>query len=117
MTVPGAASNPRGAGTRGREDDPKQCPLPRLALDLKSAAVAVHDVLHDRQPKACSALAAACSHVDTVEPLREPRQMLVRDAWTIVANGQLHLARATRQGDVHLAACPPVFNGVFDEVL
>src|SRR6266540_2838939 len=60
--------------------------LPEHALDGQAAAVAVEDVLDQREPQAGAALRAALADVDAVEALGQPRQMLGRDAGTMVAH-------------------------------
>src|SRR5437868_6058695 len=46
------------------------------ALDQKSAAMAVEDMLDQRQTEAGAALCTAIADVDAVKPLGQPRQVL-----------------------------------------
>ena len=56
------------------------------ALDREPAAVAVEDVLDQRQAEPGAALCAALGDVDAVEALGQPRQVLGGDAGTSVAH-------------------------------
>src|SRR5680860_496355 len=58
-----------------------------LAADGEFAPVAVQDVLDDCQAKARAALLPARRHVDAVEALGQPRQVLRRNARPIVDDG------------------------------
>ena len=66
------------------------------AFDAEPAAVAVEHVLDQRKPEPGAALGAALADVDAVEPLRQPRQMLRRDARPVIANADDRLAAAVR---------------------
>src|SRR5262245_28267043 len=59
--------------------------LADLALDGELAAVAVEDGLDQRQPETGAALGAALRDVDAVEALGQARQVLGRDARTMMA--------------------------------
>ena len=54
--------------------------------------MAVEDVLDQRKAQSGAALGAALAHVDPVEALGQPRQVLGRDPRTVIA----HRDRASR---------------------
>src|SRR5688500_14532429 len=56
--------------------DRKPGAMAKLALDGHPPPVAGDDMLDDRQPQPGSPLVAAFGHVDAIEPLGEPRQVL-----------------------------------------
>src|ERR1700684_2834907 len=66
------------------------------ARDGQPAAMAVEDMLDQRQPEAGAALGAAFRNVDPAEPLGEPRQMLGGDPGTIIAHADPRLRLAFR---------------------
>src|SRR5258708_1689254 len=79
------------------------------ALDRQSPAVPVEDVLDQREPEASAALRTAFGHVDPIETFGQPRQVLGRDAGTVVAYPDRSLARALgavadRQRDIDFLA-------------
>ena len=59
-------------------------PFAHLAFDEESAAMAVDDVLDDRQPEACSPDGTATPDIDAVEPLCKPRNMLTGDTFPAI---------------------------------
>src|SRR5690348_18141530 len=83
----------------------------------------LEDVLDDRKPKARATLLAARGNIDPVEALREPRQMLRRDAGTIidhcycVAAGLPPKRGNVLRLDAHLSAAVAIFQRVLHEVL
>jgi hypothetical protein len=70
----------------GRQDHPEERAVGWFALDGKTPAVPIDDVLDDGKAETGPALLATFRHVHPVESLGETRQMLWRDAWTIVAD-------------------------------
>src|SRR5215213_9898197 len=98
------------------EYDAEECALARLALDGEVSAVKVDDVLDDREAEACPSLLAAFRHVDTVEALREARQVLGGDARPVIAHRQLGLVIPARESHFDPLAALSVFYGVLDEV-
>jgi hypothetical protein len=85
--------------------------------------VTVHDVLHDREPKAGPALLPAFGDVDAVEPLRQPGEMLRRDPGAMISHAQLRFRvgpvrpAAVGEGDFDTAPALAVLDGVLDQVL
>src|SRR5689334_3845224 len=83
----------------------------------------IEDVLDDRKPKTRATLLAARGTIDPVEALREPRQMLRRDAGTIIAHCYCVAARLSpKRGNVlrlhaHLAAEVAILQRVLHGVL
>jgi len=57
------------------------------ALDVEKTAMAVEDVLDDREPEPGAAHFARPRGVDAVEPLGQSRQMLAGDALALVTHG------------------------------
>src|SRR5215831_17568320 len=85
--------------------------------------MAVEDVLHDGKPKTRAALLPTRRHIDAVEPLRQPREMLRSNTWSVVDHGDGIAPRLpSKRGDVlrldaHLPAPVTVFQRVLHEVL
>ena len=108
------AARTRGAG----KHEPEDRALARLAVDVELAAVALHDVLDDRQPEPGAAGLARAAAVDAIEALGQARQVLARDARAAcraTANSPPP-SPSTRQRDVDPAAVGRVADGVVDEV-
>src|SRR5437667_9066509 len=57
------------------------------AVDVEESAVAVEDVLDDREAEPGPAHFARACGVDAVEPLGQPRQMLTGDAFALITHG------------------------------
>src|SRR5262245_26761491 len=91
------------------------------AIDGKAPAMAVEDVLDERQAEARSALCAALGDVDPIEPLGQPRQVFGCDPGTVVAHRHDDLAGAAHgpapERHVDSLAGSPVFERVLDQVL
>ena len=92
------------------------------AVDGQPAAVAVEDVLDERQTESGSALRAAFGDVDAIEALGQPRQMFGRDARPVIAHADLRfrLAVGRRAGpelDIDALAGGAIFERVLDQVL
>src|SRR3546814_20076397 len=81
----------QGGGLRDRrwKVDGEGCAFVGAAFDLEHAAVAIDDVLDDRESQAGAAEAARPPAVDAVEPLGEARDMLALDPLALV--GHRHL--------------------------
>src|SRR5262245_7118991 len=83
----------------------------------------IEDVLDDREPKARATLLTARGNIDPVEALREPRQMLRRDAWAVIDHGdRVAAGLPPKRGNVlrlnaHLSAAVAIFQRVLHEVL
>src|SRR5262245_7110097 len=71
---------------RGVQADGEGRALAVLAVDGERAAVAVDDVLDDREPEPGAAECARAPGVDAVEALGEARQVLARDALALVGD-------------------------------
>ena len=113
----GVSSRTPGSRTENVE------PSTELGGDHELAAVAVEDVLDDREAEAGAALLPACRHVDAVEALGEPRQVLRGDAGPVVdhvdpeAAGPAERRRLPPHADLDLAAATAVLDGVLHQVL
>src|SRR5262249_22517431 len=81
---------PLGPGQMGGEGRA----WPQHALDGQPAAMAVENVLDQRQAQAGAALGAALGDVDAIEALGQPRQMLGGDARAAVAHRHPRLGLA-----------------------
>jgi hypothetical protein len=57
------------------------------ALDVEKSAVAVEDVLDDREPEPGAAHFARARGIDAIESLGQSRQMLAGDALALVTHG------------------------------
>src|ERR1041385_7183780 len=84
--------------------------------------MAVQDVLDQRQAKAGSTLRPALADIDAVEALGQPRQMLGRDARSVVTHRHHRLTLAAglwgrSARDIDALAARAVFQAVFDQVL
>ena len=62
--------------------------LARLALNIESRLVAVQGVLHDRESEAGAAGMARALAIYPVEPLRQPRNVLLFDADARIFDGE-----------------------------
>src|SRR5579862_4438174 len=88
------------------------------AVDGQPAAVAVENVLDQRQAEAGAALRAAFGDVDAIEALGQPRQMLGRDAGAKITHADLRFRLALGRGarpdlDIDAPAGGAVFERVF----
>ena len=84
--------------------------------------MAIEDVLDQRQAQPGAALGAALRHIDPIEALGQPRQMLGSDARTTIAHRNARFRFAIRplpagQRDVHPLAGRRVFQRVLHEIL
>src|SRR5438876_7928627 len=59
------------------------------AVDLEQAPMMIDDMLHDGEAEAGAAKLARAGGVDPVEALREPRDVLGKDALAVVADRDL----------------------------
>src|SRR5262245_37256793 len=93
--------------------------LPEHALDRQAAAVPAGDVLDQGETEAGAALCPALAHVDAIEALGQPRQVVRGDAGAIVAHRDTSLAApfGERERDVDALAGGRVFERVLDQVL
>src|ERR1700722_3361931 len=66
------------------------------AVDGQPAAVAIEEVLDQRQAEPGSALGAALGDVDAIEPFRQPRQMFRRDAGPVIAHAGFFFSFSAR---------------------
>ena len=90
----------------GRRKTVKTEPSPDSAVDFEKAAVAVDDVLDDREAEPGAAHLARARGVDPVKALGQPRQVLARDAVAAVAHRDrdkgartpLGICRSARRG-------------------
>ena len=77
--------------------------------------------LTSARPKTGAALGAALLHIDPIETLGKPRQMLGRDAGAVVAHRHQHLLAighsGGREADIDAFAGGAVFERVLDQVL
>src|ERR1700683_4097303 len=94
----------------------------RRAVDRQPAAMAVENVLDQRQTEAGTALIAALADADPIEALSEPRQMLWRNTRPVIAHADLYLGLAflctyRREFDIDALTGGAVLNGVLDQVL
>src|SRR5215469_1146221 len=108
--VRGVCAQPHGKGRTG----------PQRARNFKPAAVAIEDVLDDREPETGAAELPRAGGVDAVEAFGQPRQMFAGNAVAAVSDRDAHpaighrkpLRTARRYGDRRLRLA--VFNGVVD---
>src|SRR5262249_20872112 len=92
------------------------------ALYGKTAAMAVENVLDQRQPEPGASLCSAFHYIDAIEPFGEARQVIWRDPRTVIAHRHARLAQAgtdlpNRQADVDALAGRRIFQRVLDQVL
>src|SRR5262245_55916607 len=80
----GASRPACGSAVDRRQPDREGRAVPKLGGDHQLAAVTIEDVLDDGQAQTGAALLPARRHVDAIEALGQPRQMLGGDAWTVV---------------------------------
>ena len=59
------------------------------AFDIQPPAVAHQDVFDDGEPKASATGHPRASAINTIEALREPRQMFGRDAFAVIPNREM----------------------------
>src|SRR5262245_26674701 len=113
------ASMTKRSGPHGEEQG-EAAAASRLGFDVQAAPVPVDDVLHDGEAEAGPAELPGAGRIDPVEPLGQPRDMLLGDAFALVgdAEGDHGLGRADPlqplaagdrvfdplKGDAHLAA-------------
>src|SRR4029077_8643403 len=84
-------------GLAQRQPHAKRGALSERAFDRQPAAMAVDDVLDEREPQAGAAFGAAVAYVDAIEAFGEPRQVLGRNAGAVVAHHDDGLARPFRR--------------------
>src|SRR6476620_7808271 len=93
---------------------------PSLALDRELSAVAIEDVLDQRKPEAGATFGTALGHIDPIEALGEPRNVLGRNARTVVAYGHQSFSpvRRCRFGvaDIDVLAAGAIFQRILDQV-
>src|SRR5690606_14826538 len=65
---------------RGREMAAERAAATFAALDRQRAVVPLQRVLHDREPQAGAAGRARAARIDAIEALRDPRNLLLRNA-------------------------------------
>src|SRR4051794_10757748 len=107
----------RRAHPQGGKDEPEGRALARLAVDVELTAMALHDVLDDRQSQPGAARLARAAAVDAIEALGEPRQVDACNPRTAVDDGDLAAAAVgalPRHGDP--SAVRRVADRVADEV-
>src|SRR5215208_3699339 len=75
-----------------REPDGEGRPFAQLRSDDQLGAMAVEDMLDDRQAEAGAAARAAFLHADTIETLGQARYVIGGDARAIIGHGDLHPA-------------------------
>ena len=97
-------------------------PLPQHALDRQPPAMAIEDVLDQCKTQAGAALRAALGDIDAVEALGQPRQVLRRDAGTMIAHRDARLLLAARplaerELDVDALAGGGIFQRVLHQIL
>ena len=98
----------------GRKAHTEHRPLPQHAGNLQHSAVALHDMLDDRQPQTRTPRFARATAVNPVETLGQPGNMLRRnagpgiphgkDATSIGENMPLHCDAPARRGVAHRIA-------------
>src|ERR1700689_3488850 len=91
------------------------------AVDRQPTAMAVEDVLDERQTESGSTLRAAFADIDPIEALGQPRQVFRRDARPIIAHAHhrfgLAVGRRTRtELDIDAPAGGAVFQRVLDQI-
>src|SRR5882762_5062632 len=92
--------------------------FPQRADNVGPAAVAIDDVLDDREAQPGSAHRPRAGGIDAIEPLGQPRQVLAPDALTVIAHGD---SNERRGGAAPLEPCRDfdhrAFVAVFDRVI
>src|SRR3569833_822458 len=93
--------------------------LARPRLDGQQAAVAVDDVLDDREPEAGALLLAARLGIDAIEPLGQARHMLRCDALAVVSDGHgvVVADAAGSDADLDQPAVAAIFQRIVHEKL
>src|SRR5690349_16143484 len=79
---------------------------PGLAADVEPTAMALDDVLDDRQTEAGAADPAAARRIDPIEALGQPRNMLGGDALALVGDPEPQHFPVEIERDVHRAVGP-----------
>ena len=90
----------RLVGGHRRQHDREGAAGAGRALDRQMPLMAAQDVLDDGQAQAGAAQAARAAALDAVEPLGEPRQMLLGDARPLIRDIHLHDGAAGRRPGV-----------------
>src|SRR5467141_1100763 len=119
---------PRRRGVVRAQEDGEHRAGAEGALDVEKTAMAVEDVLDDREPEPGAAHFARPRGVDAVEPFGQSRQMLAGDALALIAHGYRQkcgvpaIAAVRRPAPCRgrhrdLAAGAAVFDRVVEEVL
>src|SRR5690606_28683026 len=91
--------------------------LPLHAVDGELAAVAGKEVLDEHVTEARAALLAALGNNDAIEPFGKARQMLRRDAGTMVAPRKGRDALVPRESNLDVLAGGAIFQYVLDQFL
>src|SRR5688572_12071218 len=91
--------------------------LAGLALEAQPAAMPLDDMLDDRQPQAGPAERPAAARVDSIETLGDPRDMLGRDAFAAVGEGEVDHVALAGQADGHRRSAAAVAQSIADEIV
>src|SRR5215472_16724511 len=96
-------------------------PGARRAVDGEAAAMAIENVLDQRQTQPGAALRATFGDIDAIEPFGQPRQMFRRDARAVIADTdagfRFALGRcAGTKLDVDPASGSAIFERIFDQI-
>ena len=88
-----------------------------VALGPHASAVCLDDRPRDREPDAATACRSAACGIDAEEPLEDALEVLRRDAFTRVGDGDLDIAASSGRSDLDQAAARGVPQRVLDEVV
>src|SRR5207249_704151 len=80
------------------------------------SAVGLHEMLHDSEPQTGTPLIPGAGGVRPVEPFEHPRQMLARDAGTVVRDGEQRATGGGTRGHDDATARWCVAQGVVEQV-
>src|SRR6202051_2982637 len=109
-------------GDRSGQVDGEGGACSRRAVDGQPSAVAVEDVFDERKTESGSALGTTLGYIHAIKSLGQSRQVLRRDAGTVIAHAYLRLGLAVArcgelERDIDALAGRAIFERVLDQIL
>src|SRR5262245_46037188 len=99
------------------EPDRERAPAPRLALDRHSAAMRLHDVMHDRKPEPAPLDVVDQAAPHAVEPLENAPLLVLRDPHAVVGDGDREVSPLGPDLDRDALVVPRVLERVVEEIV